>query len=157
MELGCSGYEIRGCPLPESTCARIAAMASQLQQHEATIVELGNLRDYCKVCPNCGAESDKGPYAPMDEEGCCLSCGADCSVEGLSEWAKEQERDLAAAQATMGKLLNGIKRWAAEEDGVPEELWETYQEGRLRLNWCLADDPQSPRAQQDKSEAKKEE
>lgn len=41
MEIGCSGYEIRGCPLPESTCARIADLRATLQQHEATIAEQG--------------------------------------------------------------------------------------------------------------------
>ena len=31
------------------------------------------------------------------------------------------------------KLVSGIELWASEEDGVPDFLWDTYQQARLVL------------------------
>ena len=104
----CGYYCAGNCIENPGIVALIQYHEAELAKAQETIADLENLRDYCKVCPNCGAESDKGPYAPMDEDGCCLSCGADCSVEGLSEWAKEQERDLAADQAELEQARSSI-------------------------------------------------
>jgi hypothetical protein len=32
------------------------------------------------------------------------------------------------AIALLGKLVDGIKWWADQEDGIPEELWDAYSQ-----------------------------
>lgn len=34
--------------------------------------------------------------------------------------------EMAEAEYLLAKLIQGIKKWAAEEDGVPEWMWEDF-------------------------------
>jgi hypothetical protein len=36
--------------------------------------------------------------------------------------------------ALIARLVDGIDRWAAEEDGVPDRLWDAYQQARYVVN-----------------------
>lgn len=80
------------------------------------------IRSFCQTCPNCGAASDKGDFPPMDEDGCCTLCGADCHIEGLAIFAEEQEARADAAEAQ-------VKALTAERD-VYHEIC-TLREVRL--------------------------
>jgi hypothetical protein len=53
-------------------------------------------------------------------------------------WAREASSDLSAHHphcprrepnllAVLGALVTGIEKWAREEDGVPDWLWEAYR------------------------------
>lgn len=45
-----------------------------------------------------------GDFPPMDEDGCCTLCGADCHIEGLAIFAEEQEARADAAEAKVAAL-----------------------------------------------------
>lgn len=47
----------------------------------------------------------------------------------------------AGAVALLKELVEGIKFWASQEDGVPEELWEAYKKAVFIVSGkMLADD-----------------
>jgi hypothetical protein len=39
----------------------------------------------------------------------------------------------ADAVALIAPLLEGIERWAADEDGIPEHIWEAYGRARAAI------------------------
>lgn len=53
---------------------------------------------------------------------------------------REQEVTVAGnpsdrLRAVMAELVHGIDRWAADEDGIPEEMGEAYCAARILLGW----------------------
>jgi hypothetical protein len=85
-----------------------------------------------------------GPARPakVDAKGGCPFCGS-----GPDGWKAEAERlrmaaverlsevnsEIAERNRTLGILAQGIRRWAAEEDGVPDWLWAAYEEAHALL------------------------
>jgi len=53
----------------------------------------------------------------------------DMTSEHHPECPKSEAKTYDLIQA----LTDGIERWAAEEDGVPEHLWHTYQRAKAYL------------------------
>jgi hypothetical protein len=55
----------------------------------------------------------------------------------LSRAAKVEEAAKADA-AIIADLVNGIRWWAAQEDGIPSEVWDAFGAAMLRLGWSFS-------------------
>lgn len=57
------------------------------------------------MCPQCGFD------VPLDEDGCCSTCGADAHGPGV-EAALQLRRDLSAVTAELDELRASLRRLA---------------------------------------------
>lgn len=48
---------------------------------------------------------------------------------------------LMQARYCIAGLLNGMKYWGSQEDGIPEEAWDAFATGHTILGWALAEQP----------------
>lgn len=48
-----------------------------------------------------------------------------------------------AARALILKLVKGIEDWASQEDGIPDDLWETYAHAKAVLGEPINHDPEA--------------
>jgi len=58
---------------------------------------------------------------------------------------------LKAALGLVADLAKGIERWASEEDGVPDCVWEAYRKAKALQGVFLSEDPEHGRAERLKS------
>ena len=68
--------------------------------------------------------------------GCMMWCTIDPAMTGLTghhERCDHRKSDREEFKKYIGKLIHGIEAWAAEEDGIPEDLWRDYTNGKYLL------------------------
>ena len=80
-------------------------------------------------CDNCGERAINGKgvgwTATRDERlHACAGLPARISPQGASRLAINTT--LTVPASALADLLAGVRRWAADEDGVPEEMWPAY-------------------------------
>jgi hypothetical protein len=51
----------------------------------------------------------------MDEDGCCVACGMDCSIPGLAAAFKEKEDALASAQDVLSRHAEELPEHVFQE------------------------------------------
>lgn len=51
---------------------------------------------------------------------------------------REAEATMEADKRLIGDLVNHMRWWAAQEDGLPPEVYETFNAAMLRLGWSYS-------------------
>jgi len=80
-------------------------------------------------CDNCGARSINGKGGEWAERGderfhACAGLAGALTPQTASRLAITTTVTVPAA--SLVELLYGVRRWAADEDGVPDEMWPAY-------------------------------
>jgi hypothetical protein len=119
-------------------------------REEMKPVHLSPHRWDCETC---------GPDVAVDEDGCCSMCGRHCNqyVDGKLVVKAEYDEDgdpapvgadggdyqldrISVPRRVLRELLVGVKRWADQEDGIPEEI--SAQWARLNALLKVSDTPE---------------
>lgn len=86
-------------------------------------------KTFSTVCAHCGAGPGQYGFAPMDEDGCCTTCGAACLLESIREEARETD-DLRAKLATAEKEIERLKQQNRDDDEADTAMRETLVDER---------------------------
>ena len=115
--------------IPESTLQRLgAALTDLLDDDQWNNIEKNYLipalaeretlvarADYLTVCPDCGEGPSETGFPRMDEDGCCASCGSDCSIAGLVDASEESKMALSYAQTVLESVKDRMDEHAYQE------------------------------------------
>ena len=57
----------------------------------------------------------------------------DAALDEIAALRAENER----LREVLSDILIGVRHWARDEDGIPEEMIDPYSEGEFVLGWCV--------------------
>ena len=71
--------------------------------------------EYLTSCPACDAAPTEDTGFPlMDEDGCCITCGMDCSIAGLVDSFKQNEEAVRVFRHALVQIKNHTEDPASE-------------------------------------------
>ena len=64
-------------------------------------------------------------------------------LTGHHENCPDRPAPMESARVLISKLVRGIEDWASQEDGIPDDLWETYAHAKAVLGEPINHDPEA--------------
>lgn len=109
----CGEEFIADTPDTPNTLTCIQAHVAVCPKHPMREVEART--EYLTSCPSCdaGPMEDTG-FPNMDEDGCCVACGMDCSIAGLVDAFKQSEEAVRVFRHALVQIKNHTEDPASE-------------------------------------------